>query len=168
MLRSMPESGGSTGLDQYHQSSPTPEPDFGRARPACNLYGMQFVNLDSGVVVWARCNRLMCDYCVRLNAFRRAAAIAWAKPERALTVTLLAGPGEEDPWPVCRRRWNKIREYLKRAGVDHGSAFKRSSNSGRNDLATATSAPEVSIAVKPPPTLMVSSRTCRTLSAAER
>lgn len=115
-----------TGLDQYRQSSTADEPglvpDFADERPPCNPSGLRFVNLRTGVVVWARCGRLACSYCILRNAYRRAAAIAWAEPQRALTVTLLAGPGDPDPWQTARRRWNRTREYLKRLSVDPGEA----------------------------------------------
>ena len=114
------------GLDKYRQSSTADEgglaPDFGAERPACNPDGLRFVNVRTGVMVWARCGRLRCAYCIPLNARRRSAAIAWANPQRAITITLLAPAGDSDPWQTARRRWNRTREYLKRAGVDPGES----------------------------------------------
>jgi hypothetical protein len=78
------------------------------------------VNVVTGEVAWARCGRLACAPCSVLNARRRSAAIAWAEPRRAITVTLLADAGDEDPWQTARRRWNRTREYLKRLSIDPG------------------------------------------------
>ncbi len=117
----MAESAGVTGLDQYRQLEPeTPQPDFGSERPDCNPKGLRFVNLATGQIVWARCGRLRCAHCVVRNGYRRAAAIAWANPERALTITLLARAGDPAPWQTCRVTWKTIKRNLKRLGVDPG------------------------------------------------
>lgn len=78
---------------------------------------MVFMNLVTGETRPARCGRLSCGYCAARNAWRRSLAISAATPERAITITLVADAGEEDPWTVARRRINRTREYLTRAGV---------------------------------------------------
>jgi hypothetical protein len=54
------------------------------------------------------------------NAWRRAAAIAWAEPERSITLTLLADEGDPDPWQTCRRRTWLTRRGIQRLGYDPG------------------------------------------------
>jgi hypothetical protein len=68
----------------------------------------------------ARCQRLSCPYCVRVEAMIRAAAIWLAKPRRAIRVSMVAEPGDPDPWPTARGRMNRLREYAARAGLDFG------------------------------------------------
>lgn len=82
--------------------------------------GMVFLNLVTAEVRPARCGRLGCDYCAQRNAWRRAAAIAHARPARAIRISLVADEGDSDPWPTARYRINKVREYLKRWGLDPG------------------------------------------------
>lgn len=79
-----------------------------------------FLNLDTGESRPARCGRLSCDYCAERNAWRRSAAILLSRPERSITLTLLADAGDQDPWQTARRRYRRTREWLKRAGVDPG------------------------------------------------
>jgi hypothetical protein len=81
---------------------------------------MVYFNLDTGEVRPARCGRLSCSYCVVRNAWRRAAAIAYSRPEREIRLSLVADEGDPDPWPTVRYRINKTREYLKRFGLDPG------------------------------------------------
>lgn len=111
-----------TGLDPYHQSSTNPETaDEARSGLGCpSRRGMVFLNLTTGQVVPARCGKLSCAYCAKRNAYRRSLAIALAKPERALTLTLVADADEQDPWTVARRRVNRTREWLKRMDVNPG------------------------------------------------
>lgn len=111
-----------TGLDPYHQTSTNSEvADELLVGLGCpSRRGMVFLNLTTGQVVAARCGKLSCAYCAKRNAYRRSLAIALAKPERALTLTLVADAEEADPWAVARRRVNRTREWLKRAGVAPG------------------------------------------------
>jgi hypothetical protein len=111
-----------SGLDPYHQTSTNSEvADELLVGPGCpSRRGMVFLNLTTGQVVPARCGKLSCAYCAKRNAYRRSLAIALAKPERALTLTLVADADEQDPWAVARRRVNRTREWLKRMNVDPG------------------------------------------------
>lgn len=111
--------GSAPSLAPTDQSS-TPEtaPDGTAERPwrthPCGS-GQWLENVETGEVQPARCKSNRCAYCLRLNALRRAAAIAYAQPERAVLLTLV---GED--FPTIRRRMNRMREYLTRAGVDVG------------------------------------------------
>lgn len=67
-----------------------------------------------------RCRRNGCEYCCRVNATRRALAIAFARPERALTITGLADSSMSDPWPRIRVQMKRLRDYAARAGSDLG------------------------------------------------
>lgn len=106
-----------TGLAYYDQSEPTPDPSEGCPNRDPMLW---FVNHDTGQIIASRCSRNLCPYCVRLNALRRASAIAWARPERAILITLLAKSDEPDPWPLVQRRKELIRRNLRRLDVDPG------------------------------------------------
>jgi hypothetical protein len=68
----------------------------------------------------ARCGRLACPVCVRVEAMIRAAAIWLAKPRRAIRVSLVADAGDPDPWPTVRYRMNKLREHYGRLVGDLG------------------------------------------------
>ncbi len=71
--------------------------------------------METGQVLPARCGSNACGYCLRLNAVRRAAAVAHSAPERAL---LLTQAGED--WQTVRRRMNRVVEYLRRDEIDPG------------------------------------------------
>lgn len=92
------------------------------ARDRCpNRLGLAMLDYESGVWVPARCTRLACEYCVRVQASVRAAAIWLARPQRAITVTLVADAGDEDPWPTARARMNRLRRnYGRLVGSDLG------------------------------------------------
>jgi len=75
---------------------------------------MVFMNLATGETHPARCGRNACSYCLAKNARRRALAIAYARPERELRVSLVADAGDPNPWQTARYRMNKIREHLKK------------------------------------------------------
>lgn len=62
----------------------------------------------------ARCGRLACPYCVRVEAMIRAAAIWYANPRRAIRVSLVADEGDPNPWPTIKQRMNRTREFYKR------------------------------------------------------
>lgn len=82
-----------------------PEPD----QLGCgNMRGRAFLNLDTGQVVPARCGRLRCPYCLRVNARRRALAISLARPERAILLTQVG-----NDWQTIRDRVRKLRYALK-------------------------------------------------------
>lgn len=82
---------------------------------------MVMLNTATGQTYPARCGRNGCDYCLPRNAWRRAAAVALTRPERTITLTLVAGADDEDPWAVVRPRVKAVRYLLKqRAGVDPG------------------------------------------------
>jgi hypothetical protein len=89
-----------------------PEPDY-EARngyggcPA--MAGWVMVNVATGEVRPARCRSNRCSYCLRGNARRRARAIEFARPERAV---LLSQVGES--WPVVRNRMKQLRWRLHR------------------------------------------------------
>lgn len=114
-------SGGSedpgTGLALYHQTSTNPE----GLRRCPNRLGLAMLDYESGAWFPARCGRLSCEYCVRVQAFTRAAAIALAKPQRAIRLSLVADADSEVPWEVARRRINRTREWYRRlTGHDLG------------------------------------------------
>jgi hypothetical protein len=44
----------------------------------------------------------------------------WAGVDRSLTLTQVAPTGDSDPWPAVRYRVNKMRELLRRDGVEPG------------------------------------------------
>ena len=115
--------GPAPGLAYKHQTSTDQGPDFD-LRPAgegCpNRCGMVWFDLLTGEIRPARCGRLSCAYCVTRNAWRRAAAIAFSRPEREIRISLVADEGESDPWRTARTRINRTREYLKRFGQDPG------------------------------------------------
>lgn len=81
---------------------------------------MVYLNLTTGESRPARCGRLSCAYCAKRNAWRRSAAILLAKPERSITITLVADAESADPWATARRRVNRTREFLLRQDVDPG------------------------------------------------
>lgn len=110
-----------SGLDLWHQSStnlepPEPAPD-GCIAPRADVL---LVNSETGEVRPAGCRRLTCPACVRIAAWRRSLAIAWARPERAVTLTLVAPADCPDPWPLARRRMNRWREWCQRLGSPVG------------------------------------------------
>ena len=103
-----------SGLAYNHQTSTKIE-DLERCP---NRLGMALLNYESGVWRPARCGRLGCPYCVRVEALIRAAAIWYSRPRRAIRVSLVADPGDPDPWPTIRRRMNRTREWYKRLTGD--------------------------------------------------
>lgn len=110
-----------SGLASYHQTATTSEVDLEPREAGCpHRVGMVYLNLQSGETRPARCGRNACDYCLRVNAKRRALAIAWARPEREIRLSLLAEPDDAHPWQTARRRYRRMREYLRRWSVDPG------------------------------------------------
>jgi hypothetical protein len=95
--------------------------DQGDGLDACpNRAGLVYLDYVSGEVRPARCRRLACPFCVRVQARVRAAAIWLAKPRRAVRVSLVAEASDPEPWPVARYRMNKIREHYERLVGDLG------------------------------------------------
>jgi hypothetical protein len=81
-----------------------PEPD----KIGCpNMAGRSFLNLDTGQIVPARCTRLRCSHCLRVNARRRAMAISLGAPERAILLTQVG-----NDWQTVRQRMKKLRHDL--------------------------------------------------------
>jgi hypothetical protein len=116
-----PRSGPDTGLAIYHQTSTTDEGENGPLKRCPNKVGLAMLDYESGAWFPARCGRLTCPYCVKVQAFVRAAAIALAAPQRALRVSLVADADSDDPWVTARRRINRTREWYRRlTGHDLG------------------------------------------------
>jgi hypothetical protein len=89
--------------------SETPEPDLDPRGKGCpnNPMGYAYVNNLTGEVVPWRCARNTCDYCVQGNARRRALAIAYAKPERAILLTQVG-----NDWATVQARLNRLRHAI--------------------------------------------------------
>lgn len=110
-----------TGLAIYHQTSTTSEGENGALMRCPNKVGLAMLDYESGAWFPARCGRLTCAYCVKVQAFVRAAAIALAAPQRALRLSLVADAEDSDPWMTARRRINRTREmYRRETGHDLG------------------------------------------------
>lgn len=77
--------------------------------------GQWLENVDTGEVQPARCKSNKCGYCLRLNALRRAAAIAYSRPQRAVLLTLVG-----ESWDEVHARMRLLFQALKRFGVDLG------------------------------------------------
>ncbi len=117
MNAGQPEAG-SSSLALYRQSvtgqeAPFRTSDDGEPEPdptGCErMRGWSFLNLETGQVTAARCGRNGCTYCLRANARRRAKAIAWAGPERAILLTLVG-----DNHAQIRERMKVLRYRLAR------------------------------------------------------
>lgn len=108
--------GAPTSLVSYHQSVTLPEaknPDDSGPEPdklGCpNMQGFFFVSQSTGACFPARCGRLGCWYCCRVNAKKRSLAISFARPEREITLTLVG-----DSWPQIRDRMKNARALFQR------------------------------------------------------
>lgn len=108
--------GGASSLVSYRQSVTSseaqnpddcgPEPD----KLGCpNMQGFCMVSQSTGAVVPARCGRLSCWYCCRVNAKKRALAIAYARPEREVTLTLVG-----ESWPQIRDRIKNLASLVRK------------------------------------------------------
>lgn len=118
-------SAGSPGLDIHRQSSTTSDdpgdlPDTSGNRCPKRV-GWVVWNTLTGEIAPARCGRNGCDYCLPLNAHRRARAMDWVGCHRSITITQVAPVDAEDLWQVSRRTYNRVREYLVREGVSPGA-----------------------------------------------
>jgi hypothetical protein len=110
-----------TGLAYYHQTSTTEEGSKATLERCPNKIGLAMLDYESGAWFPARCGRLTCPYCVKVQAWIRAAAIALAAPERAIRLSLVADADSDDPWVSARRRINRTREHYQRlTGHDLG------------------------------------------------
>ena len=78
------------------------------------------MELYSGAVYDDRCRRSQCPVCLPLNARRRCLAITYAKPQRMIRLSLLAGESDENPCGTALRRVGLIRRNLKRMGLEPG------------------------------------------------
>jgi hypothetical protein len=116
-----PEEDPGTGLALYHQTSTNFEGENGALTRCPHKVGLAMLDYESGAWYPARCGRLTCPYCVKVQAFVRAAAIALAAPQRAIRLSLVADADDPDPWVTARRRINRTREWYKReTGHDLG------------------------------------------------
>jgi hypothetical protein len=109
-----PDDLGSPLLAYYHQSDPNDHVPIERA--TCpNRSGFWMLNLLTGATFPARCDRVTCTYCAHHMALRRAAAIALARPGRAILLTDVG-----DTWPDTGRVLLNTRRNLRRMGIDPG------------------------------------------------
>ena len=65
------------------------------------------MNLDTGEMRPVPCRRLRCPWCIVAAAWRRSLAIAYARPERLITLTLVG-----DSWSEVRPRLYRLRHEL--------------------------------------------------------
>jgi hypothetical protein len=87
------------------------EPDAEPSETRCpNALGWAFLNLSTGAVVPARCRRNSCEFCIQGNARRRARAIAFSQPERAILLTQVG-----DDWQTVRARANRFKYAVQQA-----------------------------------------------------
>jgi hypothetical protein len=93
------------------QETEGPEPDSDVFENGCpKTRALVFVNTVTGEMIPARCGRNSCAYCVQGNARRRAKAIAFAAPERAILLTQV---GED--WQLVRARMFRLKYELQKA-----------------------------------------------------
>lgn len=78
------------------------------------------VELHSGQVFPDRCRSSQCRFCLPLNARRRCLAITLAAPTRMIRLSLVAERGDSDPCRTALIRIKRIRQALKRMGVNPG------------------------------------------------
>jgi len=67
-----------------------------------------------------RCRKNRCDYCLPINARRRALAMTRTRPRRMIRLSLAAERGDSDPLTTARTRIKRLRQALKRLGVPCG------------------------------------------------
>jgi hypothetical protein len=75
------------------------------------MVGWVYVNTATGEVRPARCRRLRCPYCIRVEAQGVSLAIALARPERAVRFSLVG-----DTWQERRSRLYRVRWFIRDAG----------------------------------------------------
>ncbi len=74
--------------------------------------GWVYFDYVTGLASPARCGRNACGFCIVGNARRRAAAIAYAQPEREITLTQV---GRD--WKTVLHTVNKLFELVRREGI---------------------------------------------------
>jgi len=98
-----------TSLVSYYQSVSPPTGDNSPVEPdvlGCpKMDGWIMVSQSTGQTFPARCGRLGCWYCCRVNAKKRSLAIAYARPEREVTFTQV---GDD---------WQQVRDRMKQAAL---------------------------------------------------
>lgn len=126
--------GAGPGLDTTYQTSANSDDDF-PAPPECVNPSRthELMNLETGEIRPAGCRRLSCPACVRVLAWRRSLAIAWARPSLAVTLTLIAPADSPDPWQDARKGHNRWRDYYLRSG---GRSFESVLHVERNPAGT--------------------------------
>jgi hypothetical protein len=116
-----------------HQSSTGDTDDFDPSNLPAIVHGecinpdpfSAWFNTSTGEVRLKRCTRNTCPACRVTNARIRAAAINAAHPQRFGTITELVPRETPDAavWNLARTRFNRLREFLKRDGVDPGETL---------------------------------------------
>lgn len=102
-------------LASTDQMEPTKHPE------SCpRASGRVVLELYSGTVVPDRCRSSQCRFCLPLNARRRTLAITYARPQRMITLTLLASESDGNPCATALTRVGLIRRNIKRAGREPG------------------------------------------------
>lgn len=107
--------GGPSSLAYTDQTEPSPVPL--RCPQATDRVVIELI---SGDVYQDRCRRLLCAYCLPLNARRRCLAITYAAPTRMIRLSLAAGESDESPCTTARGRVGLIARNLKRMGRPPG------------------------------------------------
>lgn len=82
--------------------------------------GRAILELFSGQVYPDRCRSSSCAFCLPLNARRRTLAITLSRPERMIRLSLVADADDSSPCSTALVRIKRIRQHLKRKGVDPG------------------------------------------------
>lgn len=102
-----------TSLVSYCQTVTKPTGDNSPVEPdllGCpNMSEFVLISQSTGNMVPARCGRLSCWYCCRVNAKKRSLAIAYSGPEREVTLTLVG-----DSWDQVRDRMKNLRHRLRK------------------------------------------------------
>lgn len=99
---------GATSLVYYHQTVAAEDESStcSTPRPGVRLY-----NLQTGQVKPVPCARLRCPPCASYLAWRRALAMAWARPERRFELTQIG-----DEWDTVRARVKRFRHRIEERG----------------------------------------------------
>lgn len=102
-----------TSLVSYYQSVSPPTGDNSPVEPdvlGCpKMTGWIMVSQSTGQTFPARCGRLGCWYCCRVNAKKRSLAIAYARPEREVTFTQVG-----NDWQQVRDRMKQVALKIRR------------------------------------------------------
>lgn len=76
------------------------------------------MNKETGEIRPARCGRLACPYCVRIEAHGVALAIGLAHPERAIRLSLVG-----ETWQERRQRIYRLRYRIRAAGYSTADCY---------------------------------------------